>query len=49
MLMTENEVCKHNQTGYCKYRQQCTKEHVNEICNEKHECKDNACKMRHPK
>ena len=49
MLMTENDVCKHNQTGFCKYRQQCTKEHVNEICNEKHECKDKTCTMRHPK
>ena len=44
--MNEKEVCWHNQTGFCKYRQQCTKEHVNEVCNE---CKDTACKMRHPK
>ena len=49
MSVNEKEVCKHYQTGFCKYRQQCTKEHVKKICNHKYECKDITCKMRHPK
>ena len=49
MSVNEKEVCKHYQTGFCKYRQQCTKEHVDEICNDKYECKEITCKMRHPK
>ena len=49
MSMNENEVRNHYQTGFCKYQQQCTKEHVNYICNDKYECKDITCKMRHPK
>ena len=42
-------ICKHDQTGFCKYRQQCTKEHVDEICKDNFRCKDLTCKKRHPK
>ena len=48
--MSENiKICKHNQTGFCKYRQQCTKEHVNKICKEKFKCQDKTCNKHHPK
>ena len=49
MSANKKELCRHNQTGFCKYRQQCTKEYVNEICNDNYECKEITCKMRHPK
>ena len=42
-------ICKHNQTGFCKYRQQCTKEHFNEICKDNIKCTDPTCFKRHPK
>ena len=42
-------VCQHNQTGFCKYRQQCKKEHVNEICPNIEICNDATCILRHPK
>ena len=49
MLSNRNKVCRHNQTGFCKYREQGTEDHVDEICNDKNECKDTFYKMRHPK
>ena len=42
------QVCRHNQTGYCKYREQCHQEHVNEIC-EVRICRDTSCRKGHPK
>ena len=42
-------VCKHNQTGFGKYRQQCTKEHVNKMCQNVEICNDQMCLLRHPK
>lgn len=44
-----NNVCKHNQTGFCKFRQDCKKYHVNEICPNIEICKDTKCTLRHPK
>ena len=49
MSANKKELCRHNQTGFCKCRQQCTKEHVNEICYNNYECKIITCKVRHPK
>lgn len=42
-------VCKHHQTGFCKYRQYCQEEHVVEQCPNIDMCKDPACTLRHPK
>ena len=28
----EQPVCKHNQRGFCKFGEECTKYHENEIC-----------------
>ena len=44
-----NNVCKHNQTGFCKFRQDCKKDHVNETCRNIKICKDTKCTLRHPK
>ena len=29
------QVCKHHQTGYCKYGDQCHRPHNNNVCKEK--------------
>ena len=42
------EVCTHHQTGFCKYRTQCHKNHNNELCQTKI-CRDTKCTKRHPK
>ena len=41
-------VCKHHQTGYCKYGNQCHKHHNDKICNDR-VCRDQNCTARHPK
>ena len=43
------EVCLYNQTGFCKFRQHCRKEHENQICQEDHDFKSTGCTLRHPK
>ena len=40
--------CHHNNTGYCKFKEQCQYQHFSEICNETI-CKENKCRKRHPK
>ena len=40
-------VCKHFQTGYCRFQEHCRKRYVKEIC-EKENCKTKTCKYRHP-
>ena len=45
---SSQQVCRHNQTGYCRYRSQCHHEHVNEIC-EVRICRENSCRKRNPK
>ena len=44
-----NEICRYNQTGYCKHGRHCQKRHINEICPEGRECKVSCCVRRHPK
>ena len=41
-------VCRHNQTGFCKYGDQCQKQHVNQNCSIT-PCKEPNCIKRHPK
>ena len=41
-------VCKHFQTGYCKFGHSCKKHHNSEIC-VKADCQGKACLQRHPK
>ena len=42
------QVCKHYQTGYCKFGEHCRKHHVNIIC-KKENCNSKDCIERHPK
>ena len=42
-------VCKYNQQGFCKYRQQCSKLHVNKICPSHQSCLTDGCEIRHPR
>ena len=46
--MSGEEVCKHNQSGYCKYKLNCEKRHENELCPEKLNCNSEECPLRHP-
>ena len=45
----EAKVCKHFQTGYCKYGKGCRKQHIEEICNTPIKCSSKSCYKRHPK
>ena len=47
--MSGEEVCKHNQSGYCKYKLKCQKRHENKLCPEEQSCNFKACLLRHPK
>ena len=47
-MCLEAVVRKHFQIGYCKFREQCVKQHVEELC-EISNCKSKACSKRHPK
>ena len=47
--MREMEICKHNQNGFCKFRERCDKRHDNEICRSRKECTDSECTKRHPR
>ena len=42
-------ICKYNQTGFCKFRENCKKLHNNEVCNDKSDCRSETCTKRHPK
>jgi hypothetical protein len=44
----EASPCKHFQTGYCKFREHCRKQHINEMCQEEL-CTTQTCIKRHPK
>ena len=41
-------VCKHFQSGFCKFGDRCRKSHLNEIC-ENPQCDQKTCILRHPK
>ena len=43
------QICKHNQSGYCKFGQTCSKKHDNRLCESHDECMVNKCTKRHPK
>ena len=42
-------ICKYNQTGFCKFRENCPKVHNNEVCNNKSDCRSVTCTKRHSK
>ena len=43
------EICKHNQTGYCKFKEHCKKTHENIVCENTSDCRKENCIKRHPK
>ena len=43
----EQVVCKHFQTGFCKFAEHCRKQHVQEIC-QTNQCTLKSCTQRHP-
>ena len=42
-------ICKYNQSGYCKFGHHCEKIHNNEICSNLSHCKTEYCNKRHPR
>ena len=44
----EGSICKHFQTGYCKFGDKYKKQHVKETC-ENITCVQSLCRKRHPK
>ena len=44
----ERDICKYNQSGFCKFKTACTKFHENELCQVKN-CSQIQCTKRHPK
>ena len=47
--MTDQEVCKFFQFGYCRFQDHCRKRHVNEICENLENCLEKNCEKRHPR
>ena len=44
------KICKFNKFGYCKYKEECNKDHVNEECKYGYKCEHvKTCALRHPK
>ena len=40
-------ICKHNQTGYCKFGQKCHRHHIDAICKNERSCSKPLCNFRH--
>ena len=47
-MATAENICKFNQTGFCKFLTRCRKQHLMEICPNKH-CSNITCLLRHPR
>ena len=47
--MSEDTVCRHNQKGFCKFKQNCRNLHENRACPEEDNCSNKKCQYRHPK
>ena len=47
--MEDQAICKHNQTGFCKFKLGCRNRHENGICPEEAGCSSRECPYRHPK
>ena len=42
-------VCKYNQTGFCKFDENCQNRYFNENCENLNDCREYECTKRHPK
>ena len=47
--MEDQSICKHNQTGFCKFKLCCRNKYQNGICPEEAGCSSRECPYRHPK
>ena len=45
----EREICRHFMYGYCKFKENCMKQHVKVECKDLSACKSRECVKRHPK
>ena len=45
----EREICRHFMYGYCKFKENCMKQHVKVECKDLSACKSKECLKRHPK
>ena len=45
------EICNHFKYGFCKYRNknECNKQHIEEVCKNRTTCKTKDCNLRHPR
>ena len=43
-----HHVCKFNQSGYCKFKNLCRNQHINEVCVDKNCVGSSVCSLRHP-
>ena len=50
MSPDEQKICIFNQTGFCKFKDECLNKHLDQVC-EQSDCTDDVCKSlkRHPK
>ena len=46
--MATPPICSFNQFGYCKYKEECRKHHIDDICSDS-SCDFLTCKLRHPR
>ena len=49
MAEQQMDLCKHNQTGFCKFQNKCQKRHENTVCENTENCTEESCIKRHPK
>ena len=47
--MLGETVCKHNQSGFCKFKNTCRNKHENTLCPKDDHCTSKECLFRHPK
>ena len=47
--MSVENICKYNQSGFCKYKDKCKRKHFFENCDKKHDCTSQNCPKKHPK
>ena len=48
MAQQQVDLCQHNQTGFCKFRDKCPKRHENTVCENTDHCSAEKCNKRHP-
>lgn len=49
MTSQQVDLCLHNQTGFCKFKDKCPRRHENTICENTEPCNKEKCSKRHPK